>query len=136
MSLEMTKIDKRRGRVAVNNNKLEPSERLLQIQRLCASGPIGTRQIIDELGICRESVRTMMSRYRRQGHIERANPGQNPALYRLPGGVTLPEPAVRVEPVSDKPFARLPVKLPKPYPLIAAWSPPRMPTNHLQGVWG
>ncbi len=129
------KIDKRLGKTAVNNNKLEPSDRLLQIQRLCARGPIGTRQIMNDLSICRESVRTMMSRYRRQGYIERANPGTNPALYQLPSGVTLPEPVARIEPKTGGKFARLPVALPKQHPLVAAWIPPRMKTNHLQGVW-
>lgn len=123
--------DKRRGITSANNNKINPSESLLQWQHLCRHKPLTVKQFQEALGQTGRTTGVTASRYCKQGFLTRINPGIKPALYGHPPPEG--EPVV----LESKPtFEKLAPRLPKPHPLVAVWMAPRMPTNHLQGVWG
>jgi hypothetical protein len=123
--------DKRKNKRAANNNALNPSDMLLEWQGLCRRCPMTVKDFQQALGQTGRSAYVTASRYCKQGYLTRINPGVKPALYGHP-----PATEGSFTPESRPRFEKHPPKLPKPHPLIEAWSPPRMATGRLQGVWG
>ena len=114
----------------VNKNTVNPSARLLEFKALCAIGGVSSRQIQAATGLGIMAVRVCLVRYVQAGHLTRTNEGRNHWVYSLPAE----KPAIPDAP-PVRSFDKLPPKLPKQHPLIAAWTPVRMPSSHLQGVW-
>lgn len=86
-------------------------------------------QVADKTGLSVKHVRVYIARYLERGHVERVNPGRNPAVHRLT------ESGLDIVLAAWKPSGKLPDRIPALHPLVAVWSPPRFKTGHLTSTW-